>query len=342
MALPTFLLEKTPWEHEKNPIWPASTLTLHRNVSRYDFPSKLSNQKAETLIQELQKTLYGIKEIKFPLALHAPELTPLAKEFLFEHFLFLEGFAETLDGQAFALDSTAEILLLFNQEDHLQLHLLDSNCDLDSSYNRLIHLENNFGATLGFAFHPRFGYLTADPGLAGTGLIVNTFLHVPALIHTGGLEEILESELTHEVVPTSLEAGSYPADLLVLTNLYTLGVSEEHTLQTLHAATLKIMAKEEQLRTHPDISLKNSISRAYGLLLYSYHLETEEALSALSLLKLAFHLGWIEGVTEKSLNELLFKCRKAHLSHLHPASENLDRTRAIFLQESLKGLKLKA
>lgn len=340
MQLPTFLLEKTPWEREKNAIWPASTLTLHRNVSKYDFSSKLENQRAEMLIQDLEKTLYGIKEIKFPLMMRAPELDPLAKEFLFEHFLFREGFAETLDGQAFALDSTGELLLLFNQGDHLQLHLMDSSGDLEASYNRLLQLETTFANTLGFSFHQRFGYLTADPGISGTGLVANTFLHVPALIHTGQLEATLESELNPGVIPTSLAIGNYPADLLILTNAYTLGVSEETILQTLHTATLKIMAKEEALRTHPDPSLKNVISKAYGLLLHSYELETEESINALSLLKLALHLQWLKGITLPALTELLFKCRKAHLSYLSPSQEKLERTRALFLQEALKDIKL--
>ena len=47
--------------------------------------------------------------------------------------------------------------------------------------------------TLDFAFHPRFGYLTACPTNVGTGIRVSVMLHLPALKLTGEIEKVFRA-----------------------------------------------------------------------------------------------------------------------------------------------------
>jgi protein arginine kinase len=343
--VPPFLVEKKPWGKKINTIWPSSTLTLRRNLNQYDFPSKLSNLESEQLLSHLKNSLLKIKEIDIPFYLKAPDLNALDKEFLFEQFLLLQGFPETLDGEAFIIDSTTDLLLMLNIEDHLQIHLLDTSCDLEKSYRRLSQLETSMANSLNFAFNPQFGYLTSDPDLCGTALTVNTFLHIPALIHSGELVDALETELESGVFPCGLEGtpDNLTGDILILSNLYTLGNSEGSILRSVESSTLKVIALENALRTQlknkPSHTMKDLVGRAFGLLIHSHQLETHETLNALSLIKLGIELNWISGIEESALCDLFFKCRKAHLAFQNP-TESLPQFRATFLHQHLNSLKL--
>lgn len=348
--LPSFLLDQTPWGLQDNNIWQATTFTLRRNLLKYDFPSKISKVDAQELLSRLKKILFSLKEMEFPIYIKAPELSTQNKEFLYEHFLCLEGFINTINEEAFVLDSSAKLLLLLNIEDHLQIHLIDSTANLEENYHQLSQIEEGIGSVLDFAFNPEFGYLTSDPGLAGTALVVNSFLHLPALIHMGKLPKALE-QLDEDVFASGLEgsANGFVGDLVILSNMYTLGYSEEHILHSLKSSTLKLMAAEQILRTHlsenPSPILKDLIGRAYGLLTHSLQLETKETLNALSLLQLGLELNWASGVSRESLNKLFFQSRRAHLERLYQKTSleegELDRFRATYIHKQLKDLSLR-
>jgi protein arginine kinase len=91
--------------------------------------------------------------------------------------------------------------------------------------------------------------------------------------------------------------------------------------------------------------MKDQISRAYGLILHSYQLQTKEALNALSLIKLGIDLDWIDGITDRELNALFFQCRRAHLSeilgvHLTDPQE-ISRKRAEYVHKHIQSIRLK-
>ncbi|MFI5335113.1 MAG: hypothetical protein ACHQT8_08195, partial [Chlamydiales bacterium] len=267
------------------------------------------------------------------------------------HYLCLESFQNTTQGQGFVIDGPGRFLAFLNIEDHLQIHYLDSKGEWENAFTRLSKIDTALGEELGFAFSPKFGFLTADPTLCGTGFIALIYLHLPALIHTDQLDEILIKHRVETVVATSMEGDpeKIVGDLLLLKNAFTVGVSEEQILRTLHESAIRLSALEksarEKLKAEPSPSVKDEVSRAYGLLLHSYQLQTREALNALSLLKLGVDLDWVSGITQSKLNDIFFKCRHGHLSHLFQ-EKTLDpnaitHRRAEFLHKELQGVVLK-
>jgi protein arginine kinase len=346
LQLPPSLFEHDPWESQVNPIWPASSYILHRNLAKYFFPSKLAKAQSEYVLDLLKNALFSLKELNRPSLFRAHELTALDKELLFEHFLCLEGFQNTINGQAFIVDQSNRLLALLNIEDHLQLRLIDSSNEPEKSWNALSQIDTAISFILDFAFSPQFGFLTADLDHVGTGLVIHHFLHLPALIHTHQLPDALK-QIEHDIVPIGMEGSleDTVGDLLILTNRYTIGITEESLIHALQLNAMKLIARENALRTSlkegKDFALKDEISRAYGLLIYSVQLQTKEALNALSLLKLGHSLGWISGIKEEKLNEIFFKCRRAHLAHLYEEKNfdlhDLSNKRAEFIHKQLQG-----
>ncbi|MGE5195838.1 MAG: protein arginine kinase [Anaerolineae bacterium] len=349
--LPSTILEHTPWESDIHSIWPASIFILHRNLASYPFPNKMNERQSESCLKILKEALETLGDLDHPTSFEASELSALHKEFLFEHFLCLEGFQNTSRRQAFILDQTGRFLALLNIQDHIQIHLVDCKQEWENSWNRLSKMDSTLSEKLDYAFSTKFGFLTPDSSLCGTALQVRLFLHLPALIHLNQIKEAFLKQKDEEVAAIGMEGVSneFIGDLVILTNRFTIGVSEETILHSLNNTATKLIVSEKTLRTHlkegNNAEVKDLVSRAYGLLIHSYQLQTKEALNALSLIKLGIDLGWIEGISDKSLNEIFFQCRRAHLAHLvddeTADSHQLAIKRASFFHQKMQKMQLK-
>ena len=350
--LPQSLLQHTPWETEINPIWLATSFTLHRNLAKYNFPPKLSENQFPQLLASLKEPLLNSSLLDKPILLNAQEISAIDKEFLFEHFLCGEGFQNTLAGQGFVVDNSGHFFAELNIQDHLQMQLIDTQGSWEKAWNTLNQIESSIGSAVEFAFSPKFGYLTAEPTLCGTGLTVQAFLHLPALIHTEQLQETLLKQKEEGITVAGMGGtlDELIGDLVVISNTYTLGVNEENILHSINSMAMKLMALEKTLRSHLQNentpAIKDQISRSFGLLLHSYQLQAKEALGALSLIKLGLHLDWVDGITDAKLNTLFFQCRRAHLLHLLGEAQLVDpqevaRKRAEYLHKNMQGVSLK-
>jgi protein arginine kinase len=346
-SLPPSLSQHTLWEEDKNPVWLGSSLTLHRNLARYKFPPKLAEGEMKNLSATLAENLQKNVGLKSPVYFPGEKLSPLDKEFIFEHFLCLESFSGS---PGILIDDTGRFLALLNFKNHLQLQLVDTSGDIQTTWSQLVKIEMEIGKNLEYAFSPKFGYLTSDPTLCGTALQALLYLHVPALHHTGQLHEVLGKQRDEEIVTMGLEGAldDLVGDFLILKNRYTLGVTEEGMLHALQMTAMKLMAAEKALRIHlketGNAEIKDLVSRAYGLLVHSYQLQTKEALNALSAIKLGLDLGWITGISNQAINTLFFKCRRAHLAQLLNEktldTHDLSHKRAEFIHKSLQGMVL--
>jgi len=315
---PIFQL-KSPWEKQAHNVWLATTLSLTRNLQKFKFPHKLDKNREGQVVSLLHESLMKYKDLDHPLLFRSEEIGPLQKEFLLEHFLITDGFHQAHAGEGFVIDDTGEFLGVLNVTDHLQLNLLDTQQEIEKSWNKLAKIENHLSKTLDFAFHPRFGFLSSDPRHAGTALTISLFLHIPAIIHTGELAELIEKEKEEEVEAVGLQGKTSEmiGDILVAHNTCTLGLTEEYILTTMRMwATRAVVAEitiRKKLMESGHESLKNKVARALGLLTHSYQLEAIEALNALSLVKLGIEVGWILTPPDLNINQILFNCRRAHL-----------------------------
>jgi len=343
--LPDSILHNIPWDAKGNPIWPATSFFLYRNIAKYPFPSKLNEEKSEQLLSLLQKRLLNLPELQKPLFLSAETLSPQEKEFLCEHFLCQDGWQNSSKGQAFVLDESSRFLATLNVNDHITLQWVDCKGEWEKAWNALNKIEVSVGNELEYAFSSQFGYLSHNPFLCGTSLLVYCYLHLPALISSEKLPELLKTSLGETIGSSGLfKSKNYIGDFLVLKNTSTLGITEEAILRDLHKAATELCLAEQDERLYykkkPPIELKDKISRAFGLFVHSYQLDTKEALDALSQIKLGIDLGWIKGISDEEVNELLFRCRRAHLLQSHEKisldKRELSQARAEYLHEQLQ------
>lgn len=332
---------KMPWQPGLHNVWLASTLTTTRNFAKYRFPNKLDRAREQQIISLVYDALKAHQDIA-PLSIfRAEDVGPLEKEFLLEHFLRIEDFHQAHGGEAFIVDEKGSFLATVNLHNHLQLELIDTDQEIEKSWNKLIKIEEGIGKSLEYAYNNRFGFLTNYPSLSGTGLIITLFLHIPAVIHGGELPELLEREKEEEIDVCGLQGQSSEmiGDILIVRNHCTLGLTEEYILTSLRMwATRAVVAEvtlRKKLKETSNEHVKNKVARALGLLTHAYQLEAIEALNAFSLVKLGIELDWIAAPPSLNLNEIFFNCRRAHLMKTldkKVSIPELPRKRAEYLQ----------
>lgn len=340
---------KNPWGKEIHKIWLGSTLRLTRNFANFPFPHKLTPEQKEQVIYLAYKGLSENKYLENPLLFPSNKIGPIEKEFLLEHFLISSNFHQAHKGEGFVIDNSGEFLGTININNHLQFTILDTSQEIEKSLNRLIKIESTLGESLNYAYNNRFGFLTANPKNTGTALRVTLYLHIPAVIHSGELTELLEREKEDEIKASGLQGNitEMIGDILVTTNICTLGLTEEYILTAMRMwATRTIIAEvnaRKKLMSENNERIKNKVTRALGFLTHSYQMETIEAMNALSLVKLGIDIGWILPPAELNITDIFFNSRRAHLLNivgLDTAITELPKKRAEHLHEIAKSLKL--
>lgn len=340
-----------PWIQNNNSIWLASSISLQRNIEKFKFPNKLDVERKKQILSLVGKELLSSPQWVNPKLFKAEDLSFFDKEYLVEHFFTIEDFHQASTGEAFLIDEAGESIITFNLSDHISYYRLDTKGDLEGTWSRLVKMETSLGNNLAYAFSQKFGFLTSSFDCCGTGLQVTTYLHLPALLHTRKIEDLLEKEADENFVIMGIQGSPTEiiGDLFAVRNNYSLGVTEENTLSLVRSLTSKLMTEEKQARDqikqtqNPDILDK--VSRAYAILLYSYQIEAIEALNAISLCKLGTAMGWLSGITEDELNTLFFNCRRAHLLCKYPekttiSQEDILHKRAEFIHQALQNVKL--
>lgn len=343
------LAKKSPWIDNENMIWLASTTNLSRNIEKFKFPAKLDMERRKQMISLVSKELMSMPEIKQPELLKAEEISPMDKEFLEEHYFAQENYQQTSQGEAFIIDDSGQFFTTLNIKDHIRLHYIECKGELESAWNRLVKIETALGKSIAYSFNSRFGFLTADPMECGTGLVVNAFVQLPALIHSGALEDWLQKNADEAISHSGFFGGAseYIGDIVTIRNNYTLGVNEETVLAGVRSYAAKLAAEEKKARSAirevGSPVMKDKVSRAFAILIHSYQIEAAEALNAISLLKMGFDFGWVQGISVSKLNNLFFNCRRAHLVSNYKekvSHEEISHRRAEFIHSYLKDVKL--
>ncbi len=323
------------WAKNDNSIWLASSLRILRNLKTHLFPQKLSSEYLSDLTQMLVHPLKHCPEFKKGTLFLFKDLNPKDKQFLFEYYLTHNNYQSYQHGEGLFLDPSFRFHILINTSDHLAIHFIDPTNHLEQTWNKFLQIENTLCHEIEFAFSPKFGFLTANSHNCGTGLHVDLFLHLPALRYQNRLKEELQKISSKSLSIRSLHGHSdhFLGDIVVLTNVQTIGASEEQILKIMHNLALNLILAEKKARTENQIELKNFVSKAFGTLKHAFQLEIEETLNHLSLCKLGVELGWIRNVEIHQINEMIFSIQKEVLKSFFKDSPNIGQFRAEYIKK---------
>ena len=304
----------------------STRVRLARNLGGVPFTVRANEEDRRRVIEQVDRVWQGSPLSKGGMRFLVDDLEPSDRLLLHERHLISKELATAAaqgGGRSHAAVYLAGALgLMVNEEDHLRLQVFHSGFALGQAYADLERLDRELGAALPVAFHQEFGYLTACPTNAGTGLRASVLIHLPGLVLTKEIAKVLQGLAQVGLTFRGLygEGSEVVGNFFQLSNQTALGKAEEELLDHLGKIVRQVVTYEEQarqvlLRDAPTI-IEDKVWRAYALLRYARSLSFDEAMNLLSGVRLGVGLKLIPKLSVYTLNKLLIYTQPAHLAAL--------------------------
>jgi len=212
------------------------------------------------------------------------------------------------------------VAVMVNEEDQLRIQVIRSGLSLASLLGEIDAVDDALEGGLDYAFHPRFGYLTACPTNVGTGIRFSVMLHLPGLKLTGEIERVKRAaeDMSLAVRGFYGEGSEAAGDFYQVSNQTTLGKSESVLLHEMQREIVpRIVDYERHARRvmmdKRRTVLEDKVHRALGVLRAARLLRAGEAMGLLSHVRLGVVLGLVADVDQRAVNELMLIVHPAHL-----------------------------
>ena len=325
----------------------SSRIRLARNLADFPFIRRCSDEDRVSIERTVRARMDAIDEWKDIRYIDIEQLSEIDRQFLVERQLISREIADADGSRAVAVDPGEQYSVMINEEDHLRIQVMHSGLDLRSAWQRIDALDDKLESAILYAFHPKYGYLTACPTNVGTGLRVSVMLHLPALVITRQIEKVFRSMQRINVTVRGLygEGSQYTGDFYQVSNQITLGRSEEELVGLVGDDVVpRIIEYERKARDflidQSQKDLHDDVSRALGILSTAKKISSEETMHYLSKVRMGVNLGLIDDVQVGTINKLFIHTQPAHLQKLHGrllGSSDRNVERATYLQRHLSG-----
>ena len=324
-----------------------SRIRLARNLRHHPFPGWAKRDQRAAALDLMRPAVDALPAMKGAFSHELGDLTSVQKQVLVERHLISREHAARGDGSAAVIERRQTLSLMLNEEDHLRMQAIRPGLQLTAAFNALSELDTALEESLEFAFDPTLGYLTTCPTNLGTGLRTSAMLHLPALVLSDQIGQVLQAVNKIGLAVRGLygEGTESLGNLYQISNQSTLGESEETIIRRLERVISQVSnheqnAREKLFEDDPEM-VSDKIGRAYGVLRYAHVINSKEALNHLSLLRLGGTLGFFSPETVTLCDTLLMDIQPAHLQ-LHSgrklSPEERDSIRAEIVRARLQFL----
>ncbi|MHC4598976.1 MAG: protein arginine kinase [Planctomycetota bacterium] len=317
----------------------SSRVRLARNLKGFPFLTRGNDDDRKTVAKRLRDAIAraGLDDVTY---VDLGEVSNLDRMLLVERHLISKELAggEGIRGVAFGPTETHSLMI--NEEDHLRIQVLKPGLALTEAHQETVALDGRLEKELDYAFSAQFGYLTACPTNAGTGLRASIMVHLPALVFMKQIDKVFQAVSKINLAVRGLygEGTQASGDFYQISNQVTLGRTEEELIEDLLHVVPRIAAYERRSRDlwlqEDRVLLEDRVFRALGMLQQARKIASEETLDHLSAVRMGVNLGIVEDVDLHRLNELFILTLPAHLQkkeggELVPLERDIVRARFI-------------
>lgn len=324
----------------------SSRVRLARNFAGFPFMSKARRDDRRQILSIAEHDIMKGGFARQMMWVDLCEVSALERGVLVERHLISKQHAKGDEPRAVAVSSPDERLaIMVNEEDHLRLQAIRSGLGLSEAFEQLDQIDDKIESQTDYAYHPRFGYLTACPTNVGTGIRVSVMVHLPGLKLTGELEKVRRAAKAMNLAVRGFygEGSDAAGDFFQISNQTTLGKTERDILVEFeHNIIPKVieyerMARRSMLEKRRPV-LEDRVYRSLGVLRSARMLKSEEALELLSYVRLGVVSGLVPEVTPATVNQLILFTQPAHLQRL--LKQDLDQAqrrieRATYVRQML-------
>jgi len=300
----------------------SSRVRLARNLSSYPFSHWASKKEQETILGISKEKILSVKKLKDSMFVEIGKLDPIDKQFLVERHLMSKEHMIDAENKGLSVGQDEVISIMINEEDHLRMQVMKSGFDLKEAWQIINDVDTELGNLMDFAYSVDFGYLTACPTNAGTGMRASVMLHLPSLVMTKQIGKVLQAITKLSLTARGLygEGTEASGNFFQISNQVSLGHKEEDIIDNIERIIKQIVEHEQSARetllSQNREALEDRIWRAYGTLKSAHIITSTETIDLLSLVRLGVDLGVIKQSDRTLINELFVITQPAHLQKL--------------------------
>jgi protein arginine kinase len=324
----------------------SSRVRLARNVAGCMFPESADAETKMRVINYFDSVYTRSKMLADGDYHKATDIDELDRDFLVERHLISPGFLNGDLSKALFIDPDQRVSIMVNEEDHLRLQALASGLDPKGAYELALSYESEIGHYLEFDYDADFGYLTACPTNAGTGMRASVLIHLPGLVLTREIDKVISHITRSGLVVRGFygEGSDVLGNLFQVSNQNTLGITEDEILNQIERVTKDIIEKEaaarQRLVDEAGDMIEDKIWRAYGILMHARVLTSEEVMNLLSAVRLGHAMEIIDFLDIALINEILLLSQPAHLQKYY--GHKMDTNKRDFVRAQMVREKLRA
>ena len=325
----------------------SSRVRLARNVRGVPFPGHAKKPDRVKALEMIRPAVQSLPEMKVAFAESMDNVSALDKNILVERHLISREHAAKNAGSGIVLNKEESLCVMINEEDHLRMQALRPGLQIREAWQAIDKFDSELERRLDYAFSLEMGYLTACPTNLGTGIRVSAMLHLPALVLSEQINQIVQAVNKLGLAVRGLygEGTEALGNVFQVSNQMTLGESESEIVERLNKVLAQLLEHEENARASllekKPKTVFNHIGRAYGILANAHSISSKETMNLLSLMRLGVDMEMFPGVNKAIVDELFITTQPNHLQKSFSeklTAEERDLLRADMLRERLRAV----
>lgn len=323
----------------------SSRVRLARNLNKIPFPHKITAEKGRELVNNVEDVFYNKEEHNENYnTIYLWNSDKLTQKHCFERHLISSNIMNNSNKAAFIYNKEQTVSIMINEEDHLRIQCINSGYNLNKALETAYKIDDFLEESLDFAFHEKYGYLTACPTNIGTGLRASVMIHLPVITINHKLEAVTNtlSQIGMTIRGLYGEGSNAYGNIYQISNQLTLGISEEEALNNLNTVVSQILNQESNCREEAyknyKYELEDRIFRSKGILKSAVLMSASECLRLLSDLRLGCELGLVTQTNLETLNRLYVEIQPAAIQKRYEkimSAKEINLARAELLKEKL-------
>jgi len=323
----------------------STRVRIARNIAGCKYPPSADVETKNRIVHYFDSTRARSQELSDGRYVKALDVTDLDRDFLIERHLISPTFLTGELSKALFIGPEERVSIMVNEEDHLRIQGLASGLDPHAAYDLARQYDSEIGKYLEYDYDPDFGYLTACPTNAGTGMRASVLIHLPGLVLTRDIDKVIRYITGSGLIVRGFygEGSDVLGNLFQVSNQTTLGITEEEIINQIFRITREIIDREgsarQRLVDEASDMIEDKIWRAYGILKNARVLSSEEVMNLLSAVRLGHAMQIIDFLDIALINDILLLSQPAHLQKFYGAemdNNKRDFVRAQMVREKLR------
>ena len=288
------------WEAPSSDIVVMTRVRLARNFADVPFETVMSDEEAAHNITRVAEGIEAAgRKDAFTLARLA-DMTESERGRLADHYLISRGLMKRASRGAAFLSKGSTMSVLVNEEDHVRIIGMLPGLQVARAADLACQADGWLDAAGAYAYDDQFGFLTADPAQAGTGMKAVVLMHLPTMRAAGQIGRI-HQELAKQgmsLTPWREEKGDVLGNLYQLAGSAAIGRTEEDMLGSISEAAEKIIGCERGVRNkiceHDTLLVEDRVCRSLALISAAKLMSEREMLLRCSELRTGAALGLVK------------------------------------------------